>query len=341
MKKLQPYISVDLGGSIIKVGLFLDESLVAKKVFHVVDSNDTKTWLAALENEICFLLQQHCESTEKLAGLALAYAGAVDCKQKRLLPSNGKYENIANWDCYRWSTQWTDNFIVDNDARLACIGEWQYGAGRGYQNLVCVTLGTGIGTSVIIGDKVLRGAHDLAGCLGGHFTVDVTAGLCNCGNIGCIESLASTSVLAAIQEKLIGRSSLNPSGSLDSLNSLKWEKLQKVNTFSEIFAKSQAGSKEFKAVEEHLFHIWGAALVNYIFAYDPECIVLSGGIMQDNGLYILDRLQQYCDLYARKSTWQQSWPASIKVLLKQGFANEAGLYGGLYLLMHGEENVTL
>lgn len=81
---------------------------------------------------------------------------------------------------------------------MAVLGEWKYGAGRGYNNVVMMTIGTGIGTGVIIDGKVLYGEHFQAGSLGGHFVVDYKSRRCSCGNNGCVEALSSSYFLPEI-----------------------------------------------------------------------------------------------------------------------------------------------
>src|SRR6478736_1146438 len=81
---------------------------------------------------------------------------------------------------------------LENDANAALAGGWQYGAGRGFQSVVLMTLGTGVGTSAVVDGVPLRGQHGQAGCLGGHVTVNIDGERCVCKNIGCVESEAST-----------------------------------------------------------------------------------------------------------------------------------------------------
>ena len=75
---------------------------------------------------------------------------------------------------------------------MAAVGEWKYGAGRDTNDLVVMTIGTGIGTSAIIEGKLLRGRHFQAGCLGGHISVQYEGRECTCGNKGCLEAYGST-----------------------------------------------------------------------------------------------------------------------------------------------------
>ena len=75
--------------------------------------------------------------------------------------------NLEEWAAQKWNT----SLYMENDARMAAVGEWIFGAGRGSNDVVAVTIGTGIGSSAIIEGRLLRGKHFQAGCLGGHFTV--------------------------------------------------------------------------------------------------------------------------------------------------------------------------
>ena len=87
---------------------------------------------------------------------------------------------------------------MDNDARLAVAGEWWQGAARGKNNVVMMTIGTGIGTGVVIDGRLLYGQHFQAGSLGGHFVLDYKGRRCSCGNKGCVEALSSSFFLPTI-----------------------------------------------------------------------------------------------------------------------------------------------
>src|SRR3990170_7444612 len=101
------------------------------------------------------------------------------------------------WAMERWGVP----LVLENDARAALVGEWQYGAGKDCDNVVLITLGTGVGTAALINGKLLHGKHFLAGSLGGHMSINLHGDVCNCGNLGCVESEASTWAL----QKLVTR----------------------------------------------------------------------------------------------------------------------------------------
>jgi glucokinase len=164
------------------------------------------------------------------------------------------------------------------------IGEWVYGAGRGFDDLVMITLGTGLGTSAVIEGKVLRGKHGQAGCLGGHLTVRVGGHACSCGNIGCAEAEASTASLAAIAAE-------HPDFRDSALAR------EPVLDYAAVLRQAQAGDAAARALFQNSLDVWGALAVSLIHAYDPEVLILGGGIMGSAGS-ILPPIEKYVARHA-------------------------------------------
>jgi glucokinase len=133
-----------------------------------------------------------------------------------------------------------------------------------------VTFGTGIGTAALIAGRLLRGRHGQAGCLGGHLTVRYGGRQCSCGNAGCAEAEASTAFLRAVAEARpeFSTSALAESNPLD---------------YAAVFAAADAGDACAVAVRDHSLLVWGALAVSLIHAYDPERVILGGGIMRSAG----------------------------------------------------------
>ena len=162
---------------------------------------------------------------------------------------------------------WNVDFFIDNDARLAAVGEWKFGAGNDTNDLVVMTIGTGIGTSVITEGKLLRGKHFQAGCLGGHISVVYNGRMCTCGNKGCVEAYASTwSLKKRIEEhETFNKSSLSTVAVID---------------FETLFAEADKNDALAIYFKNDCIDLWSAAIVNLIHAYDPEVVVIGGGVMQ-------------------------------------------------------------
>jgi glucokinase len=173
---------------------------------------------------------------------------------------------------------------IENDARMALIGEWRAGAGRGVDNLAMITLGTGLGTSAVIEGRVLRGKHGQAGVLCGHFTVRYGGRGCTCGNLGCAEAEASTGVLCDMVagSREFDNSSLRHAATLN---------------YGLIFKHAAAGDPCALALRDHSLEVWSALAVNLIHAYDPEVLILGGGIM-GSAEVILPAVSNYVGLHA-------------------------------------------
>ncbi|MDR3194893.1 MAG: ROK family protein [Tannerella sp.] len=265
-------ITIDLGGTIIKTGLVSGGEVIASVR---LDTDASKGWVASLprlENAIRDLLSQQGVARTQLSGVGLAFPGLVDPKASRVLSTNGKYDDARDFDLQGWArTQWGVPFYIDNDARLAVLGEWYRGAAAGCNNVVMVTIGTGIGTGVIIDGKVLYGPHFQAGSLGGHFVLDYKGRRCSCGNIGCIETLASSFFLPAIIRE-------HPELS----DAFKREAA--AYDFRELFRLSRQGHPEATLLRNECMDVWAAAVITYIHAYDPEIVVIGGGIAKSGDI---------------------------------------------------------
>jgi len=149
-------------------------------------------------NPKLYLLRQKitdlvARSEDEIMGIGLAFPGIVDSREMRVLSTNKKYRDAVGFNFRDWAR---DEFglpiFLENDARSALVGEWKFGSAQGYDNVAMVMLGTGIGTSVLIEGKLLRGSHFQAGTQGGHFIVNWNGHVCNCGSRGCVEAEAST-----------------------------------------------------------------------------------------------------------------------------------------------------
>ena len=173
---------------------------------------------------------------------------------------------------------------MDNDARMHALGEWRYGPAPGVDNLVCVTLGTGIGSGVVLGGRLLRGRRGVGGILSGHFTVDLDGPRCGCGNVGCLEALIGAEAFTAhtavaLQER---------PGSALVAGGLSPEA---------IFAAGRAGDPVAREAVSWFSRVLGAGLVTLVHAYDPDVIVIGGGMSTSADCFV-DSVRAYVDEHA-------------------------------------------
>lgn len=265
------YIGIDLGGTVVKVGLVHHGQVQRCRRLEADSGNGLKSRLGKIAGAVEELLGEAELSSDNLGGVFLAFPGVVDVREKRAVSTNAKYDDAPSLNLQQWCRErWGVPFAIDNDARAATVGEWKFGVALGKQNVVMMTLGTGIGTGVVLDGKLLYGEHGKAGALGGHLVVDYRGRQCTCGNVGCVEAHASSFFLPQIvrdNERL----------------SMKFRTDVSNYDFRRLFAQAISGDVDAKMVVEGCMDVWSAAIVNYIHAYDPQTIVLGGGVMQSKG----------------------------------------------------------
>ena len=307
-------IGIDLGGTRIKSGLVKNNILIEKKIIDAESNKGLQSNLHKLETAIEDLLKKYEVKPGTLQGIGLAFPGIVNPVSKKIISTNKKYDDGPQLNLEEWvSEKWHTAFYIENDARMAAVGEWRFGAGRGSNDIVAVTIGTGIGSSAIIEGRLLRGKHFQAGCLGGHFTVQYNGNECTCGNIGCVEAQASTwSISRMIKaDPDFLKSSLANEATLD---------------FYAVFKASQKNDALATRIKYECLNIWSSGVINLIHAYDPEVVVLGGGILNSKEEiipYIQQRVVQY------------AWCPWGKVQVKASeLMEDAAILGVAYCLSH-------
>ncbi|MBS1603687.1 MAG: ROK family protein [Bacteroidetes bacterium] len=287
------YIGIDLGGTRVKIGLVREGKVVARKVIPADAAGGLGASLPVVRAEVDELLETY--RVDSFDGIGLAFPGLVDPASQRILSTNKKYDDALRVDVPRWVREhWNVPFFIDNDARMAAVGEWKYGEGRGTDDLVVMTIGTGIGTSTIIGGRLLRGRHFQAGCLGGHISVQYEGRECTCGNSGCLEAYGSTWSLAG--------------------------RVEGITDFEGLFDAVAAGNAQAADVLRDCYDVWSAGIVNLIHAYDPEVVVLGGGVMHH-----AEAILPYVREKVHRHAWTPWGKVSIRATQLHGDAGVLGV----------------
>jgi glucokinase len=165
---------------------------------------------------------------------------------------------------------------VGNDATLAALGEYKFGAGKGCHDLIYITVSTGIGGGIITGGKLLLGTSGFAAEVG-HMTIDVNGPRCNCGNIGCLEMLASGTAIARMAGERLSK------GEKSTITDLIAGDLSKIN--AEMVEKAaRAGDVVAKAVMNTAGTNLGVGVVNLVHIFNPELIIIGGGVSKAGDL---------------------------------------------------------
>ena len=277
-------LAVDVGGSHAACALVSGTHLLACKT---VSARGTST-LEVLISDLTGALQQllaGCPESDSCRGIGFSFCGIVDSRRCQILSSNDKYSDSAGFDLGRWAqTEFNLPLRLENDARTALLGEWYAGAGRGSDDIVMLTLGTGVGGAAMINGKLLRGKHFQAGCLGGHLGVNLKGRACACGNIGCVEAEASSWSLPAIcaTHPLFEKSALAAEPGI---------------SFERLFQIAAEGDACALAIRDACIEVWAAGAVSMVHAYDPEVLILGGGVM-NSAEEILPAVSEYSHRHA-------------------------------------------
>lgn len=264
-------LACDIGGTRIKLGLIENGAVVKEKTIPAPPGRNLVCALQAVKQGLHELCAEAGVPLSSCAGLALGIPALVDTAGCRITAIRGKYADAAQIDLPAWCrSELNLPLALENDARMALIGEWRHGAGQGYENIVIITLGTGIGTAALIDGMVLRGKHGLAGCFGGHWTLNINGRPCACGSVGCAETQAST----------------------EYLHTLAPSEGEKLPDFTAVFTRAGQGDPVAVKIRDRALKVWGMAAVNLVHAYEPELIIVTGGVLRAGTEEILGAIRE-------------------------------------------------
>jgi glucokinase len=306
-------LAVDFGGSHATCGLVEDDLLIALEEIDVGDAHSVKSVLPHVAKSFRRLLGENAVSAETCAGIAMGLPSIVDARTGAVLDSRAKYEDSVGFDLAAWSRERFGLALrAENDARMALLGESYAGAAQGFSNVIMMTLGTGIGGTAMIEGKLLRGKHAQAGCLGGHLPVLFTGRRCMCGAIGCAEAEGSSWALPLIARDWPAISTSRLAPVIDRLN------------FEELFHAAELGDSVACEIRDRCLNVWSVAAIAMVHAYDPEILVMGGGVLKREAT-IIPFVQKYLDSHA--------WTEWGKVQVKPAqLGNNAALLGAVPLL---------
>jgi glucokinase len=289
------YAAFDLGGTNLKYGLVDGQGGLVRK-----DSLPTPSKWSEVEEVIAGLWKDfRREAKTRLAGAGFGFPGIYSLKDKKILQSPN-YSELDNVDLRASLSKIVDApFAVDNDANMAAFGEWRCGAGRGTKSMVLLTIGTGIGSGLILNGGLWPGRCGFAGELG-HITVNPEGEQCHCGNQGCLETEAAAPKIVRNYKDL--------------------SKTKKSIQAEEVFEKANRGEvaaiKAFTIAGAYL----GIALGITINLLNPEKIILGGGVMATGDILLQAAVEE---------TKRRSYKASFDCcsIEKASLGNDAGLIG--------------
>ena len=304
-------LAFDLGGTRLKAGVVVGHDVVVQRIVATEDDQGFEHVLQHIIDLGDDMLRKH-----RAGAIGLSLPAVVDVERGTVVDVR---KNLTGLIGYPLVALLRDRFqlpvAVENDARLFALGEMVAGAARDITDLVCLTLGTGIGCCVVHDGYILRGSHGTRGILGGHMTIETYGPTCTCGNVGCVEAFCSAPALVAAMAACLATHQNHPLHAEHSI------------TPEMIFAAAAAGDPLASEVLTGYIRHLAAAVVSYIHVHDPAAVVIGGGIMHAS-----DQILPPLQAYVAEHTWT-SPPRPIPVRAA-ALGDRAALIGAA-ALAHG------
>lgn len=304
-------VGIDLGGTKISTSLSTFEGEIIKNI--VVPTNALEGAVPVLDRiteTIENVLAEANVTVEDVQAIGIGSPGPLDANKGIIITTpNLPFKN------YNVVKPIKDKFNIpvylDNDANVAAIGEYMFGAGKGKENIVYFTVSTGIGGGAVLNGNIYRGNTCNALEIG-HSTVDPNGPRCNCGNLGCLEAVSSGT---AIGKRGVEAVSTNVETSL--------RKYDKVTSY-EVFKEAEVGDEVSKDIVDNALNYLGIGVANAVAIFDPQMVIIGGGVTQVGDI-LFDKVRQVVNKRCFKNMAE-----SCEIALA-GLGTNAGVVGAVAL----------
>lgn len=311
-------IGIDLGGTKISTALSTFEGEVVEKV--VISTNAKEGEIPVLNRIIGTVesvLEQAKVDVAEVETIGIGSPGPLDAKKGVIIST----PNLPFKD-FNVTKPLMDKFDVpvylDNDANVATIGEFMFGAGKGKSNVVYFTVSTGVGGGAVLNGNIYRGNTCNALEIG-HTTVAPNGPRCNCGNVGCLEAVASGT---AIGKRGMEAVATNVETSLKSY--------EKVTSY-EVFKEAEKGDQVAKDIVEDALNYLGIGVANAVSIFDPEVIIIGGGVTQVGDI-LFNKVREVVKKRCFKSMVEAC------EIVPAGLGTDAGVIGAVALAILESKN---
>ena len=298
-------IAIDIGGTQLRVAVYPKDSIkpinVQRAPTHGIEDSTYDRLTALIDSSW---------PKEPVNVISIAAPGPLDPKTGVLFST----PNIKEWVNFPIAEKLNSRYGVpvylNNDAKMAAVGEWRYGAGKGHHNVLYLTISTGIGGGVILDDQLLLGQRGLATELG-HVTVIQNGPLCSCGRFGHLEAVASGVAIAKyVSEKIAeGRKSVLAS--------------EATITARAVAEAAQQGDKLAKEAFVRAGTFIGQATAGFLHIFNPSIVIFGGGV-SNSGDLILDPIKESM----RRNVMDPAYLDDLKIAIAK-LGDDAGLLGSL------------
>lgn len=310
---------VDIGGTACKLGLFDDSGIMLEKwEIKTNKGNHGKNVLKRVAESLQQKLDERNINEDEVLGLGLGLPGTKDSEGFFECPNLGWTHVPAEKEMSEIMCGMKVKAL--NDANAAALGEMWKGSGRGYRNVVMVTLGTGVGGGIIIGGRILEGAHGGAGEIGGIVVNSQETESFVAGPKGCLEQYASATGLVNMTQKKLA--SAHVPSFLDSV---------KILTAKSVFDACKRGDRLASDIVGDFCSILGKGLARVSYVVDPEIFIIGGGVSRAGNMILDDVRGAFLEDVTDICKGTKFELASL--------GNDAGMYGAVYEILRATEMV--
>lgn len=310
-------IGIDIGGTTVKLGVFeSDGTLVVKWEIPTRKEENGKYILADIAAAIRGKAAEMGLSLSEFTGAGMGLPGPV--------LDDGYVEVCVNLGWKALNPQEILSEMLDgmpvksgNDANVAALGEMWQGGGKGYRNLIMITLGTGVGGGVILNEKIWPGMQGVGGEIGHIHVIDGEKERCNCGGYGCLEQAASATGFARLATRLLedkNRASI-----------LREVAAQKELTAKDVLDAAKVGDELALEAVETACRYLGQVMATIAMVLDPQAFLIGGGVSRA-GIFLTDKIKKYYDSMTPMATKKAD-------ILLATLGNDAGIYGAAKLVL--------
>lgn len=309
------YIGVDLGGTAVKVGICNEEG----QLLHTYEGptevdKGADTVVANIEKYVRRVVEESPFAWEQVAGVGAGVAGFTNVREGIIiLAPNVGLKDLPIRDILE--ERLGKPIKIDNDANVAALGEAWGGAGKGIDNCVCYTLGTGVGGGIIINGKIYQGFSGMAGELG-HMSVvpDLEAIGCGCGQMGCLETVSSATGIIRMAKDAVARGDRTSLAHVENIMA------------KDVFDAAKAGDEAaIRIVNRAAFYL-GKSMAAVAVVLNPELFIIGGGVSKAGDILFNEVRSVFAKLTPEPvQRGMQIVPATL--------GNDAGMVGaaGLFL----------
>lgn len=313
------YVGVDIGGTTIKFAFIDTNGQIIVKWEATTNIDEGGKYITSdIEKEIFSKVEELQEDRSILKGIGVGAPGFIN------LETGFIYEAVnIGWKDFHLKKELEEvtgiPVVVDNDANLAALGEMWLGAGEGARDLLCVTLGTGVGGGIISNGQIVHGFKGMAGEIGHYTSIPKGGAACNCGKTGCLETITSATGIARLATE-----ALQKDGTQESELSAIYEQSGRL-TAKNVFDAAKNDDALAITVIDNISSYLGLALANMCAIINPEKIVIGGGVSKA-GDFLIEAIKKQFKAYAIPLIGKET-----EILLAT-LGNDAGVIGAVWLI---------